>query len=190
MMFSGLAKKLVVSKISDKLDSASTSEKHHALARAKDNIVVIIGRSMVRFLQFVLAVTVAGMYGSRIQAEHQAGGHASSQWTFAVVVGGIAAITAVVYQLPLVKSHIFFAWDCILFILWIAVFGTFAQIYIHRPNDVASEFEGTHTQFMKNAVWVDLVNLLLWFITAIYGGIKFLQSRKGGIPMATGIAEA
>lgn len=26
---------------------------------------------------------------------------------------------------------------------------------------------------MKNAVWVDLVNVFLWLISAIYGGLSF-----------------
>ena len=33
-------------------------------------------------------------------------------------------------------------------------------------------------QRMKNAVWVDLVNMLLWLVSAIYSTIIFWTSRK------------
>jgi len=31
---------------------------------------------------------------------------------------------------------------------------------------------------MKNAVWVDLANMLLWLVTAVYGGIMFFMQRR------------
>jgi hypothetical protein len=32
---------------------------------------------------------------------------------------------------------------------------------------------------MKHAVWIDLVNALLWLVTAAYATAIFLRSRKG-----------
>lgn len=32
---------------------------------------------------------------------------------------------------------------------------------------------------MKRAVWIDLINMLLWFVTAIYGLVMFAFFRKG-----------
>ena len=40
---------------------------------------------------------------------------------------------------------------------------------------------------MKNAVWIDLINMLLWFITAVYGMIMFFFFR-GGKSLHTGRA--
>ena len=58
-------------------------------------------------------------------------------------------------------------------ILWIAVFGIFGKMYIHEdPEGDAG------VQRMKNAVWVDLVNVFLWLISAIYGAIIFRGSRQ------------
>jgi hypothetical protein len=34
-------------------------------------------------------------------------------------------------------------------------------------------------QRMKNAVWVDLANMLLWLITAAYGAVLFFRNRRG-----------
>jgi len=57
-------------------------------------------------------------------------------------------------------------------ILWVAVFGVFGNIYIkqdaHGDSDVSR---------MKNAVWIDLINMLLWLITAVMAGIAFWMSR-------------
>jgi hypothetical protein len=43
---------------------------------------------------------------------------------------------------------------------------------------------------MKNAVWVDLANMLLWFITAVWGTVAFfLHRRSGGRTLHTGRAK-
>ena len=38
---------------------------------------------------------------------------------------------------------------------------------------------------MKHAVWLDLVNMLLWFITATYGAVVFIKGRKINAPQKT-----
>lgn len=38
--------------------------------------------------------------------------------------------------------------------------------------------EGGGVGRMKNAVWVDLVNMLLWFVTAVWGTVAFFRSRN------------
>ena len=30
---------------------------------------------------------------------------------------------------------------------------------------------------LKNAVWIDLINMLLWFVTAIFGAVLFWRNR-------------
>lgn len=76
-----------------------------------------------------------------------------------------------------------FAWDAILFILWVAVFGLFGSMFIHEN----AEMDGG-IQRMKSAVWIDLVNLLLWFISAIVGAIGFWKWRRGNTSLHTGRA--
>jgi len=55
-----------------------------------------------------------------------------------------------------------FPWDVILFILWVAVFGIFGKLFIHEDAEGNKDIER-----MKSAVWIDLINMLLWFISAI-----------------------
>ena len=58
-------------------------------------------------------------------------------------------------------------------ILWTALFGTFGKIYI--PDRPTPEQGGQKR--MKNAVWVDLVNMLLWLCTFVYGLIIWFRRR-------------
>ncbi|PNS19162.1 hypothetical protein CAC42_1898 [Sphaceloma murrayae] len=115
-------------------------------------------RFILRFIQFILAITVAGLYGTDLNAARRAGVGADGKWVFAEVVAGLAAITCLVYAIPFIKSFWFFGWDLVLFILWTALFGTFGRIYI--PARPTPEQGGQRR--MKNAVWIDLINMLLW----------------------------
>ena len=94
------------------------------------------------------------------------------------VVGSLSAVTALILAvLPLVMSYVtaalLFVWDCILFFLWVAVFGLFGSMYIHENQ----KGDGGISR-MKSAVWVDLVCMLLWLISAVMGAFYFLGSRK------------
>lgn len=68
-------------------------------------------------------------------------------------------------------------------ILWIALFGLFGHMYI--PSHPTPKQSGQIR--MKHAVWVDLVNALLWLFTAVYATIIFVRSR-GSRTMHTGRA--
>ncbi|KAI9844164.1 MAG: hypothetical protein M1837_005764 [Sclerophora amabilis] len=132
-----------------------------------------IFRWALRVLQFVLALAVAGLYGTDLNnaRKHELAG--DPKWIYAVVVAGLSALTTLVYLVPFVKSYFMFGWDAILFLLWMVVFGTFGKMFIEEDP----EGDGG-IQRMKNAVWVDLVNMVLWFITAVYGGFTFSRRRR------------
>ncbi|KJX98181.1 hypothetical protein TI39_contig429g00011 [Zymoseptoria brevis] len=129
-------------------------------------------RLVLRFFQFVLALTVAGLYGVDLQRAD----HADGKWVFAEVVAGLSAVTILLYAgLFFIPSQKLFPWDWILFILWTALFGLFGNMYIgEQPTP-----EQHGLQRMKNAVWVDLTNMLLWLITAVWGTVVFFLHRSG-----------
>lgn len=58
-----------------------------------------------------------------------------------------------------------FVWELLLIILWLVVFGVFGAIYIGTPLDKATSMDKNMVVRMKKAVWVDLVNLLVWVLT-------------------------
>lgn len=57
--------------------------------------------------------------------------------------------------------------------MWTALFGTFGKIFI--PAHPTPKQSGQRR--MKNAVWVDLVNMLLWLVTAVYSTLIFFRNR-------------
>ncbi|TVY38431.1 hypothetical protein LOCC1_G006927 [Lachnellula occidentalis] len=132
-----------------------------------------IAHSVFRFVQLVLALTVCGLYGVDLQAADKHHKYSDGKWVYAEITASLSAFTALLYLLPFI-SHIglLFIWDTILFILWIALFGLFGNLYIHEH----AEGDGG-VQRMKNAVWVDLVNALLWLFSAVGMAVFWARSR-------------
>ncbi|KAI0126036.1 hypothetical protein BJ170DRAFT_458604 [Xylariales sp. AK1849] len=138
-----------------------------------------IARWVARGIQLVFALIVLASYGHRVDEDRKAGNSQSAAWVYAVAVSGMSCITCIVYAIPFAPVHRLFAWDLTLFILWIAVFGTFASIFLKRTGD---DYEGTSVKAMKVAVWVDLVNCILWLCTGAYGSFRtFLGKKAKGI---------
>lgn len=122
-----------------------------------------IGFTVIHFFQFVLAITVCGLYGTDLHNAASQGKYMDSKWVYAEVVGGLSAFTTLLYLIPFIlRSPFVWIWNTILFVLWLALFATFASMYIHENPEGDADI-----QRMKNAVWVDLTNTLLWLITSI-----------------------
>ncbi|KAG6361458.1 hypothetical protein INS49_009685 [Diaporthe citri] len=144
-----------------------------------------IPRLVVRGLQFVLGLVIVGLYGHRVDKQHRAEGTSPSpEWVFGLVVAGLSCVTAVAFAVAApfgavsnrFKTARLFSWDLTLFLLWIVVFGIFAGIFLHRDND--DSYKGSSTAVEKGAVWVDLVNAILWLVSGVYGFVKTFMSGK------------
>ncbi|KAI1102123.1 hypothetical protein F4804DRAFT_277080 [Jackrogersella minutella] len=136
-------------------------------------------RWVARGIQFILAIIVCGLYGNRVDRDRKAGNAQTAAWVYALVVAGFSCVTCLIYAVPnpfsRMQSHRLFAWDLTLFVLWIALFGTFAAIFLKRDG---GEYEGTSVALMKCAVWVDLVNAIFWLCTGVYGCFRTFVGRK------------
>jgi len=62
--------------------------------------------------------------------------------------------------------------------LWVTVFGIFGKIYIRRGVAETDRYQGTDTQRMKRAAWIDLVNMLLWLFTFLGGVFRFCLHKR------------
>ncbi|CZS91656.1 uncharacterized protein RAG0_02180 [Rhynchosporium agropyri] len=143
-----------------------------------------IAHSVYRFLQFVFAITVCGLYGVDLNRANQAGKYSDGKWIYAEVTASLSAVAALLYLIPLTARIPFvFIGDLILFVLWIALFGLFGDMYIQEH---AEGNKGIAR--MKNAVWVDLVNALLWLVSAAAMAVFWVRQR-GGRSMWTGRAK-
>ncbi|OBT88241.1 hypothetical protein VE02_02793 [Pseudogymnoascus sp. 03VT05] len=129
---------------------------------------------VVRFFQFILALTVCGLYGVDITNARKAHHPADGRWAYAIVVGTFSAITALIYLIPVTmrKMSILFVWDTLLLFFWIVLFGIFGKLFIKEDAEGNKDI-----QRMKNAVWVDLVNMLLWLASSIAVGIYWFKHR-------------
>ena len=135
-------------------------------------------RALLRLLQFTLALAVCGLYGHDLDTAAKRHAGANSDWTYAVVIGGASAVTCLVYLAPIVKSWVFWPWDLLLFMLWTAVFGRFAQKFLHAdPKRFKSGVAPSYAR-MRHAMWIDMVCMILWFVTGVWGMAVFFFHRK------------
>jgi hypothetical protein len=152
----------------------------------------VIPRMVVRGLQFIFAIVACGFYGNRVDADKRDGdGSFSPEWIFAILVAGLSAVSAVLFlaaaplsaipflgsRLGIGRTYRAFAWDLVLFVCWLVVFGIFAGIFLHRDGD-DPEYKGASTTAMKTAVWFDLLNVLLWLASGVYGAVKVFLGEK------------
>ncbi|TVY59723.1 hypothetical protein LSUE1_G010118, partial [Lachnellula suecica] len=131
-----------------------------------------IAHSILRFIQLVLALTVCGLYGVDLHAANKEHKYSDGKWVYAEITASLSALTALLYLIPLIsRIGLLFIWDTILFILWIALFGLFGKMYIKENAE-----GDAGVQRMKNAVWVDLVNALLWLLSAVGMAVFWVQN--------------
>ena len=69
---------------------------------------------LIRFIQFVFAIAVIGLYGTDISNARKGHEHQDSRWIYAEVVAALSAITCLVFMVPGLKSYIAFGWDLVL----------------------------------------------------------------------------
>ncbi|KAI1432669.1 hypothetical protein GGR50DRAFT_688782 [Xylaria sp. CBS 124048] len=138
-------------------------------------------RLLGRFIQLIFALTVLALYGSRVHSDHKAGNPQAFQWVYAVFLASLSSLTAILFAIPqpFIKTARLFIWDCVLGILWISIFGIFAVIFLRIPrDDEHTWYHTTRVSTMRHAVWVDLVNAVLWLATSGYGCFRTFVSRK------------
>ncbi|KAI1755819.1 hypothetical protein F4782DRAFT_487176 [Xylaria castorea] len=129
---------------------------------------------LLHFAQFILAIVVIGLYGTDLDRARKAHVYADGKWVYAIVVASLSAVTAILYLFPFfLRFAVVPIWSFVLFTLWIVLFGIFGSLYIHENPEGNGDI-----QRMKNAVWVDLTNALLWFIGTVSGGAYWWLHRE------------
>ncbi|CAG8116883.1 unnamed protein product [Penicillium salamii] len=148
--------------------------------------------SVLRFLQFVFGLTVIGLYGRDVRHDHVHNNAWHSQWVYALVAAFLATSTALIHLVkPFIMSKLKattapnpalllpqFAWEFVLCVLWLALFGVFGKMYIGvYPKEDASD--ASRVNRMRHAVWIDVINLGFWVMSASWVLMRWLKSRKG-----------
>jgi hypothetical protein len=130
-------------------------------------------RLVLRFFQFVMGLTVIGLYAVDLDNARKQGKYVDSKWVWAVVCGTLGALFSLAAMLPLVKAWFFFGVDALVFLCYLVAFGIFGKMFIGENPEGNKGITR-----MKNAVWVLLTNMLLWFISAVIGGVMFWKHWK------------
>lgn len=162
--------------------------------------------SALRFFQFAFGLAVIGLYGQDVQHDHDAKNTWHAKWVFALIVGFLATTTATIHMIvPFCMRRVNykpspalrlpqFAWEFVLCVLWLTLFGIFGRMYIgvypstsdsKRDSDSSTSDLGDASKInrMRHAVWVDLVNLAFWFITASWVLLRWLKARRATGPV-------
>ncbi|KAL2013670.1 hypothetical protein VTN00DRAFT_1195 [Thermoascus crustaceus] len=147
---------------------------------------MLFAEAGLRFVQFVMALAVVGLYGKDINFALQEKAYADPKWVYAMVLSVLAALTAMVLflllfilQNPLpfrtqpVVHFPLFLYECALCVLWLTLFGIFGKMYIGEDPE-----GDTGIVRMKHAVWVDLANLGLWIGSATWVGLRWRRCMR------------
>lgn len=125
-------------------------------------------RGALRALQFIFAVIVAGLYGVDLSHATSIHAHAHAEWIYAEFVAAFSGLTCI-FHLLLTVTHVWWcAWDAVLFILWLAQVGVFGVLFYPGVKAGYEESTRSATQ-MRAAVWVSLINMILWLGTVSLG---------------------
>ncbi|KAJ5671606.1 hypothetical protein N7507_000733 [Penicillium longicatenatum] len=144
----------------------------------KGGVCGLVSRAALRTLQFVLAITVAGLYGVDLAHATKTNNTAPTEWVYAEFVSAVSAITCIVHCFVTVVHVAWSAWDGILFVLWLAQIGVFGTLYSSGVKNKLYENVTLSVPRMRAAVWIDLVNMLLWFATFVLGIAWCCRTRK------------
>ncbi|KAJ5947376.1 hypothetical protein N7466_000391 [Penicillium verhagenii] len=98
-----------------------------------------------------------------------------------------------------------FVWEAALCIIWLVVFGIFGEMYIgvyastssststtttsssKRSTSSTAAWDAAKITRMRHAVWIDLVNLLMWVFTASWVLVRWLKSRRAAMAAAAAL---
>lgn len=136
---------------------------------------------VLRALQLILAIVIAALYGVDLAHFTKLHAHADANWIYAEFVAAVSAIACLVFVF-VAPSHV--AWsilDIVIFVLWLAQAGVFGSIFYPEVRlDYADSTLSlsSSTSRMRAAVWIDVVNVMLWLLTAVLRIAWFVIGRK------------
>lgn len=137
----------------------------------------------LRALQFIFALTIIGIYSPDLTNSTRTHTRAHSAWIFADVAACLSALTCLIHCFVTVTRVVWCLLDLVLAVLWAAQVGVFAGIYLGGDGGGQMEEEDVGVTNdvgrMRAGVGVGVVNLVLWFGTAVLGCMWCCVARRG-----------
>ncbi|KAL4992930.1 hypothetical protein BDV10DRAFT_200218 [Aspergillus recurvatus] len=121
---------------------------------------------IIRYIQLAFSLAVISLYTQDLNKGQSESESSRARWVYAVP----SIEWRAGWSLPL------FLWEITIVILWLVVFGIFGKLYIGVEVSGGGRHE-SRLKAMHRAVWVDLVNLILWTITGTWRGLRWRRSR-------------
>lgn len=135
----------------------------------------------LRALQFSFALTIIGIYSPDLINSTRTHTRAHSAWIFADVAACLSALTCIIHCSVTVTRVVWCLGDLILAVLWAAQVGVFAGIYLGGDGgEQMEEYAGATSDIgrMRAGVGVGVVNLVLWFVTAVLACVACCATRR------------
>ena len=146
--------------------------------RKLDDPFVSLFRLAVPVLQTIFALAAGIPYA--IELSHGNGrGDASASFVFSQVTFGTTFVVLVANTITVRYYRISWFVDWVLAIFWFALFAVFYQVYL--GGEMESAFTGVNIGRMKGAIWCDLINALLWLVSAMFSSTMCCSGVKASI---------
>ncbi|KAK2756581.1 hypothetical protein FQN54_005474 [Arachnomyces sp. PD_36] len=149
--------------------------------------------AVLRFFQIIFGITVIGLYAQVVDKvenwEDDFDGRIdfrlAKSYPYTVAIGVISVISAIIYLilpifLPRLLRLPLFFYDLFLFFNWVIVFGIFGNIFLKIDPFWFDVEGGADLKRMRDACYIDMINMLLWFVGGVWAGIRWRKGRNGG----------
>ncbi|KAH8896214.1 hypothetical protein GQ53DRAFT_639719 [Thozetella sp. PMI_491] len=137
----------------------------------------LVLRAILRSLQFIGAIVTTVLYSLDLHKANEKGAKANSSWYYAVFVGAASILVCAVHLFFVTFKFRWTLLDSVMFILWVALFGSMGSMFIGSEPINSIGFEPSRDRMIA-AVWVDMVSMVLWFITTVMGIIRACARRR------------
>jgi hypothetical protein len=141
-----------------------------------DNPFVSLFRISLRLLQFVFALAAGISYAVELS---QGSISDRSAFIYTQVVFALTLLTLVVDSVTVRYYRTTWIFEWVLVVLWVACFGVFYQVYL--MGAIEQPYQNTDAGRMKRAVWCNLVNTVLWFVSAVFSSAMCCTGMKAAI---------
>lgn len=105
---------------------------HHVEHHSPSGAIGYYARLFVRVLQLILSVAVIGLYAQDLDQARKHGVGADSKWVYAVSVGTLGAVGAVIFALPKVRFYLLWPLDIV--VLYVSSVFLSIPCPLHLPN--------------------------------------------------------
>ncbi|PVI03262.1 hypothetical protein DM02DRAFT_669918 [Periconia macrospinosa] len=116
----------------------------------------------VPVLQLVFALASGISYALELSHNN------TSVFIYSQVVFGLTLAMLIGDAVTIRSYKLVFVFESVVCILWLALFGSCYMIFFDSSAPLEPQYSNVNMRRMKNAVWLDLINFVLWLSSAAF----------------------